>query len=272
MSLKPILFLFLVSVFFVCCNDDSSLDWGEPPGTDGDTDSDTDSDTDTDSDGDSDTDNDADTDADSDADADTDSDSDADSDSDNDSDTDSDTDSDADGECTASGNWYDSQSGLCWQDPSSTSEMNWYEASGTADSSYNPSGATDYCADLEAGGLSDWRLPNIDELISLIRGCQNGTETGDLSLSTCEMDPAGCVVTDSCGNHSSCASCDFFNGPGDSGMYWMPALSGDSDQLWSSSSNVSLTYTAWCVGFYYGSVSLDSKIYDLHARCVRAGP
>ena len=49
--------------------------------------------------------------------------------------------------------------------PSPTA-MNWYRAAGIHDASLNPD-SYDYCATLGA----EWRLPNIQELRSLIRGC-----------------------------------------------------------------------------------------------------
>lgn len=51
----------------------------------------------------------------------------------------------------------DDQSGLMWQDNSDTAskKMNWSSAIG-------------YCEDLELGGHTDWRLPNLRELKSVV--------------------------------------------------------------------------------------------------------
>jgi hypothetical protein len=106
----------------------------------------------------------------------------------------------------------------------------------------------------------------------LLRGCQNGTVTGDLSLSTCELTPAGCAVTDSCEDRSSCASCYEYDGPGASGMYWDPALSEDSSRFWSSSSLATNTSYAWHVYFDSSYVIYSYKPDGRHVRCVRAGP
>jgi uncharacterized protein DUF1566 len=263
LSMKYIL-LILLGVGLAGCYKTATDE--ESDGGRGDADTDVDSDTDSDSDSDTDSDTDAGADADTDADSDTDSDSDSDSDSDADSDSDTD-----DSECTASGNWYDSQSGLCWQTPLSILRMNWYEASGTADATHNSWGLTDYCGHLNAGGLSDWRLPNVGELITLIRGCQNGTATGDLSLSTCEMTPAGCLATDSCSGHSNCDFCNNYGGPGVGGCRRDPVLSGDCTKFWSSSSLVPYSGYVWSVSFLNGNVFGHDKVDYSHVRCVRLG-
>lgn len=49
----------------------------------------------------------------------------------------------------------DSATGLQWQDDARPSTMTWQ-------------GAIDYCETLTLGGKSDWRLPNINELNSIV--------------------------------------------------------------------------------------------------------
>ncbi len=226
-----------------------------------------------DADGDGDGDADADADTDSDTDADTDTDSDSDTDNDADAGTDSDDIAEPMTDCANGAGKLDSHTNLCWQDPPSTSQMNWYEATGTADVDYNPDGGIDYCGERTWGGHTDWRLPNIDELISLLRGCQDRTTTGDLSLSTCEMTPAGCVAADSCVDIKSCGNCYFMLGPGSDGCYWHPDLSGTSSPYWSSSStNAPYSVDAWYVGFNYGYVFSDGKDLGNYVRCIRPGP
>jgi hypothetical protein len=48
----------------------------------------------------------------------------------------------------------DQETKLVWQSSPSTSERNWQDAK-------------EYCNNLSYGSRSDWRLPNIDELMSL---------------------------------------------------------------------------------------------------------
>ena len=50
---------------------------------------------------------------------------------------------------------YDSKTELSWQSQPSTNQFNW-------------NSAKNHCTNLSYGGKSDWRLPNIDELKSLV--------------------------------------------------------------------------------------------------------
>ena len=232
------------------CVDKESIDGGDGSDTDSDMDSDTDNDTDSDSDIDIDTDTDTDIDMDADADA------------------------DYDATCPpmtdCAGGKYDSRTGLCWQDPPGNKEMNWYEATGTADPDYNPGGAVDYCGDLELGGHKDWRLPDIDELISLVRGCVQGTATGTLSPSTCGLNNPDCLDVFCCeGPH--CVTCPYDEGPGTGGCYRDSALSGDCDMFWSSSTNISAQTYSWGVDFSDCYMDNVNKTNDNKAYCVRNG-
>jgi hypothetical protein len=166
-------------------------------------------------------------------------------------------------ECTYSGNWYDADTGLCWQNPPDDTKTDW-EAAGV------------YCNDGTWGGFSDWRLPNIDELISLLRGCQNGTETGDLSRSLCAMTPEGCAESDSCGGINNCSICEDSPplGPDGNpdGCYWEPALEGVCASYWSSSTSANRSSNAVYVTFGRGYVSDALKTVTSYVRCVRGEP
>lgn len=50
------------------------------------------------------------------------------------------------------------------------STYNWYQATGTADAIHNPRGNMDVCGTLTLGGHTDWRLPSMEELESIIDG------------------------------------------------------------------------------------------------------
>ncbi|MBI5676060.1 MAG: DUF1566 domain-containing protein [Nitrospirae bacterium] len=61
----------------------------------------------------------------------------------------------------------DNNTGLMWQKGDNPYVYNWYQASGTYDYYYNPT-PYDVCGDLTTGNYSDWRLPTIKELVTLI--------------------------------------------------------------------------------------------------------
>jgi len=188
------------------------------------------------------------------------SDSDADNDADTDVDMDTGTETGTDNEGDAGGNseWCDPETGLCWQNPSSEELFVWNEA-------------VMYCESLSLGGHGDWRLPMVQELISLIRGCVGGNATGDLSTSECGVTDPGCleIICDD----SDCAFCNSQEGPDDepSGCYWYPDLSGYcfSSWYWSSSSQVDIEGDAWVVHFGSGNVLYFDKISNNAVRCVR---
>ncbi len=158
--------------------------------------------------------------------------------------------------CQSSGEpWYDSASGLTWQNPPADNLVDWQDA-------------IDYCNDLNLDGHSDWRLPSISELRSLIRGCP-GTVTG-----------GACGVTDSCTDDScydnaACNYCDangFGNGPAD-GCYWPDSMEGSCQSYWSSSP--SYDNYVWFVFFYSAHVGGTSSRVgnsDCYVRCVRDAP
>ena len=134
-----------------------------------------------------------------------------------------------------------------------------------ASSSYatNWSKAMQYCENLSLGGYSDWRLPSISELRSIIRGCPK-TQTG-----------GACGVTDSCRKwnpcrNDACSGCSINQGPAN-GCYWPDELMGAS-WLWSSSSREDDDNDAWGVIFNLGFVSNANKSAGGYMRCVRGRP
>ena len=167
---------------------------------------------------------------------------------------DADTDTDAgSGTDVPDETWQDEATGLTWQRDGAPATFTWQEA-------------VDYCDALVLGGNEDWRLPDIAELIGLLRGCVDGTETGDLSPSACAMIPPGCVESDSCEDKSECAYCPSGSGP-TAGCYWDPALGGTCSTYFSSSLHG--LDLAWSVRFDYG-YAYDACLACLAGvRCVR---
>ncbi|MFC1610825.1 DUF1566 domain-containing protein [Myxococcota bacterium] len=141
--------------------------------------------------------------------------------------------------------WLDASTGLEWENPSSGLTVDWTTAGG-------------YCGALVLDGHDDWRLPNIDELRSLVRGC-SATETGG-SCGVTEL-----CLEDACRN-SACDGCT-----GES-PYHDAALEGPTNELWSSSEGVGLPPGAWFMDLSSSArVGRSGQGNPLFARCVRDG-
>ena len=122
--------------------------------------------------------------------------------------------------------------------------------------------AVSYCDGLTEGGYSDWRLPNISELRTLVRNC-NDTETGG----SCGVIDTGnssttCLSYNECRN-DACDGCT-----SDSSGYY--SKFGESSWFWSSSTLSTHADYAWLLGFYNARVSNLSKTYVQDVRCVRS--
>ncbi|MBO4441062.1 DUF1566 domain-containing protein [bacterium] len=135
----------------------------------------------------------------------------------------------------------DSETALTWSSKSS-SNMVW-------------DNANSYCENLTEGGYDDWRLPNIDELRTLIQDCA-ATEPG-----------GSCGVTESCLSYScyisdACGSCSSDSTGGHSKF-------GETSVLWSSSTPSANPDRAWYVVFRNGYVNDGDKSVNTHVRCVR---
>ena len=114
-----------------------------------------------------------------------------------------------------------------------------------------------YCKNMKEGGYSDWRLPNIDELRTLIQN-HSGTQSG-----------GSCPISENAGKLSS-------NDWTREGCSWNDVTAehysklGDTGWFWSSSPDTSNPDKVWCVNFNFGGVSSGYKTdYDSHVRCVR---
>jgi hypothetical protein len=196
------------------------------------------------------------TDTDTDADSDTDTDTDTDADTDTDTGTDTDADTDTDTDTGIEMEWCDDASGLCWQNPPSDSTFNWEAADGL-------------CTDLSLGGHDDWRLPKIQELITLIAGCVNGIATGGFDPSICGVTDPDCLGA-TC-DDLDCADCPGLEGPSTEpdGCYWVPELMGPCYFTWSSSAYAAGLTEVWGVYFNSGHVANAGKGWSNYVRCVR---
>ena len=119
--------------------------------------------------------------------------------------------------------------------------------------------AENYCRNLREGGHSDWRLPDIDELRTLIRNCSNSTVNG-----TCGVGEKYNCLSNSCWYPKGSCYCDRDT----SGYY---SKYGDTGYFWSSSENSADPNFAWGVNFNRGGVDSYYKWSNEYgqARCVR---
>ncbi len=122
--------------------------------------------------------------------------------------------------------------------------------------------AVEYCEALKLGGYDDWRLPNIDELRSLVVGCQSGTDACNVR--------SDCLAS-SCWS-ADCA-CQAGKGPGENGFYWQSGVwQGSGKYFWSASVQSDKNgEKAWDVGFNYGNVYDYDRTQKAEVRCVRKG-
>lgn len=147
--------------------------------------------------------------------------------------------------------WTDPATGLMWQKTDECCRNAWQ--------------ALSHCDYLSWAGYSDWRLPTISELRSLIRGCSD-TETG-----------GDCGVVDECIEYSCwnnlCGGCTSEAGPGPGGQYVVSELESKGDKYWSVSdaymNSYYYTYHYWYVDFDFGRVDYYWANYEYHVRCVR---
>lgn len=153
-----------------------------------------------------------------------------------------------------------SNTGPCY-DPAS--RLTW---SKKADLTYNWNGAGKYCVGLSEGGYSDWRLPDISELRTLIMNCPGTAAGGECGVVETDEsgDPAtSCLSYNECMN-DACKGCAFDeNNPGQYSKF------GDSGEFWSSSSRADLTSIAWVVYFDRGYVYNSDKSNNFYVQCVR---
>ncbi len=133
-----------------------------------------------------------------------------------------------------------------------------------------------YCENLALGGYEDWRLPNIDELRRLLRGNAD-TEFGG----SCPVTD-GSALADS--QNFSCLGGDALAGPGPTGCYWNPELTGTCDKADPAAQGHYLEYWAtnaavddpehWIayVSFDSGAVGFNHINSYGDVRCVRDAP
>ena len=147
--------------------------------------------------------------------------------------------------------YFDSDSGLTWQ-----------VVVGSASSFL---GSQLYCDGLQAAGSSDWRLPTIEDLRSLTRGCPELALTG-----TCNLSSGGCESM-SC---RDAACIEFCSGEEpDGACHWPMDVDGSctAGAYWSSTSVADQAGDRWTIDLASGGLRFEAEHENALARCV-AGP
>ena len=126
----------------------------------------------------------------------------------------------------------------------------WSKRKGTA----TWSDAVSACNNLDEDGSTDWRLPTIDELRSLVlkSKCANNALDGS------------CIVHDGYTGSTECTSCGsgstvFGTTPGSSDKYWSSATKANDD-----------TNRTWIMTLYTGNIEWYKKSNTYYYRCVRS--
>jgi hypothetical protein len=132
------------------------------------------------------------------------------------------------------GGRYDQRTGLCWQAPKIEGQYGWQNA-------------IDYCDALDLGGHGDWRLPEIDELLTLFDDCDVDltTENGGMCDPCCDSETCSALF---CSGHD-----------------------GEWSSHWSSSPCPFCENCAWLVEFGSAQVAYADLSSSCDVRCVR-GP
>lgn len=121
---------------------------------------------------------------------------------------------------------------LCWELTPTTTNMNFFQA-------------IKYCEDLIFDNNSNWKIPTIDELKSLVKGCADFETSG-----TCYP--------------------KILEGPGKDGCYWDPLLEGSCGAYGSSSAVPGEEGFVWSISFHIAQIEpLPSDDSYFPVRCVR---
>jgi len=122
--------------------------------------------------------------------------------------------------------------------------------------------ALSYCEDNQAGlSGAGWRIPDIDELRTIVRGCPDTGTDGACAVGK------DCLSESDCW-HGKCAGCDEGGGQAE-GCYWDPLLVGKCGSYWSSSTDDTNESMAWYLDFDTGGLKTGNKANPRGLRCVR---
>lgn len=135
---------------------------------------------------------------------------------------------------------------LQWSDKAFSNFMSW-------------EGAFLYCQHLKEGGHNDWRMPDIDELRTLIQNCPKTETGGECKVSKKnECLSANCLFAE---DNCSCRITEKNNG------YYSKV--GDSDFLWSYTIFPENLDYRFGISFREGGIGIGRSGGDASVRCVR---
>ena len=147
---------------------------------------------------------------------------------------------------------YVSANGLEWQTGTVNETLNKWEPQVVRVEGWDAAKA--YCENLNYAGHDDWRLPNLTELKSIVKGCNKTNE--------CPVTAENPAYP---GNYSSvCKTCS-------SGNYLQPEVGEQIDfPYWTSTTDdPSKNYRIWAINFINGEVFYSYASANHYARCVR---
>jgi len=176
-------------------------------------------------------------------------------------------------DCLWYGAWHDEETNLAWQDPQK-------DAHSGANGGVVSFDAIRYCEELDILGYDDWRLPDIAELRTLIRGVPATEADGACRLKVgAEMANGTIAQRVACGGKPKPFACS-----GAGSCCWNEGLSGSCNTIDPASSTHYLEYWSstpaaddpdnWIgyVMFDTGSVGFNHTLSLGEVRCVRDGP
>ena len=132
------------------------------------------------------------------------------------------------------------------------------------------SNAKSYCDNLTEGGYSDWHLPTIDELKTLLINADRVTNK-------CKVSKTNGCLSSSCWSCSTCTETGTQSSSGTDCDSWGTSYSdgryskfGETGYFWSSSTlSGNTSDSAWYVSFINGYVNYNYKTDSRRVRCVR---
>jgi len=150
--------------------------------------------------------------------------------------------------------WQSQSTGLMWQKTPAVGLFEW-EA------------AREYCDKLDWAGFSDWRLPNISELRTLIEGCEFTEPDGVCGVSHfCRNDackgPKDYKIRCMCEEGTRCYSV-----PGLKEQ--CPSNADQKSWFWSTSRDADSNILIWTTNFRNGSIGRAGTEAEGKVRCVR---